>query len=553
MASSEPGAAASAAAASDADVADDAELSARLLPFQRQGVALGIALGGRLLLGDEMGLGKTVQAIAIARHFRAEWPLLVVCPTSLALPWAEELERWCPSLLPGEINLVKSHHNGALRSAKVTILTYGLVTNGKEKQRLMRSVLDAGFRCAIADEAHYLKSKDSQRSQLLLPVLARAARCILLTGTPALSRPVELFTLVSTVAPHVAQWSTYTRFTERFCDAKLKIFGRGQRRWDVSGSSNSEELFDLLAEHVMVRRMKASVLSQLPPKRRLRVLVTLPKGADANELAALEKQSRALSPSDERGKQALLSAMLVTLGAAKGAAAAEYALELLRDAGKILFFAHHRSVLDEMERAAASQNVTTLRIDGSVPASERAALVARFQGLPDTQPAIFILSIQAAGQGLTLTAASTVVFAELRWVPGELLQAEDRAHRLGQSHSVNVHYLIAKDTPDEAMWAVLQRKVRTLGATLDGNSKTRLQVDGRQAWGATEEEEAGTNGSASQGDADGAGGGEASGSGEGAAGTSSAALSHLARKVERERLAKTERKCPPPPPPLSTL
>ena len=95
----------------------------KLFPFQRDGVARGLELGGRILIGDEMGLGKTVQAIALATHYRDEWPLLVLCPTSMALPWAEELERWYPFLRPGDINLVRSHHNGALRFAKVTILS----------------------------------------------------------------------------------------------------------------------------------------------------------------------------------------------------------------------------------------------------------------------------------------------------------------------------------------------------------------------------------------------------------------------------------------------
>ena len=120
-------------------------------------------------------------------HYANEWPLLVVCPTSMSLTWCEELERWCPFLAPGDVNLVRSHHNAELRRARVTVLTYGLVTNGKERDRLLQNIASAGFRVVIADEAHYLKSKDAQRSKLLLPVLAAARRCIVLTGTPALN------------------------------------------------------------------------------------------------------------------------------------------------------------------------------------------------------------------------------------------------------------------------------------------------------------------------------------------------------------------------------
>ena len=121
-----------------------------------------------------------------------------------------------------------------------------------------------------------------------------------------------------------------------------------------------------------------------------------------------------------------------------------YVLETVQSCEKVLFFAHHRAMLDAVDSAASTHGVRTFRIDGSVPAHERAALVAGFQSLAPGTRAIFVLSIQAAGQGLTLTASSTAVFGELRWVPGELLQAEDRCHRIGQRSSVNIHYLVCK-------------------------------------------------------------------------------------------------------------
>eukprot|EP00900_Chrysochromulina_parva_P004176 jgi/Chrpa1/1375/Chrysochromulina_OHIO_Genome00013610-RA len=469
---------------------------AKLLPFQRDGVAAGLALNGRLLLGDEMGLGKTVQAIALACHYRAEWPLLIFAPTSMCLPWCEELERWCTFLRPGDINLVRSHHNGALRLAPVTIVSYGLITNGKEKEQLAAALAAANFRVAIADEAHYLKSKDSQRAQLVLPLLAVARRIMLLTGTPALNRPVELYTLCHTLCPRVPQFATYKAFTERFCGAHVRFVGR-VRHLDVSGCTNAPELHDLLRTHAMIRRLKSDVLTQLPPKRRQRILLTLSggagRGASSAATAELAQLDRAMSETrDERGKQHLLSQMCVALGSAKAHAAAELVLEMLpscRD-GRLLFFAHHKAMLDAVDAAAASARVRTFRIDGSVPAVERAGLVNAFQALPADTPAIFLLSILAAGQGLTLTGASTAVFGELRWTPGELLQAEDRCHRIGQRSSVNVYYLVAKDTADEAMWAVLQRKVRALGAALDGRVRQRLHVEGeeRRIEGASQED-----------------------------------------------------------------
>jgi superfamily II DNA or RNA helicase len=449
---------------------DPQSLDQRLLPFQREGVRQALAWSGRVLLGDEMGLGKTIQSIAIALHYQAEWPLLVLCPTSLSGSWADELERWCPHLLPGQINLVKSHHNGALQSAPVTILTYGLVTNGKEKERLAANVLVAGFKVVIVDEAHYLKGRDTVRSKLLLPILSGARRCVMLTGTPALNRPVELFPLLATLRPAQPEWKTYSCFVNRYCDAKRTFFG-GRRGLDVSGSSQEAELYGLLSRLLMVRRLKADVLTQLPAKRRQRALVTLAPQA-TRALDALRRKADALPTGQSFDRQALLSKMVTELASAKVSAVAEYTLELIGSCDRLLFFAHHLCMLDGVEAAAASHGVRTLRIDGSTPSSERQAIVQKFEGAPAGKPIIFILSVLAAGQGLTLTSASTVVFGELRWVPGELLQAEDRAHRIGQRSAVNVHYVCAKGTVDEAMWRVLQRKVRTLGASLNGASSS---------------------------------------------------------------------------------
>jgi SWI/SNF-related matrix-associated actin-dependent regulator 1 of chromatin subfamily A len=137
----------------------------------------------------------------------------------------------------------------------------------------------------------------------------------------------------------------------------------------------------------------------------------------------LASQAAGLPDGADFDKRRLLTSMVTELGRAKARAAAEYALTLLEGCGKVLFFAHHRTMLDALEQAAAEARVRCLRIDGATPADERQALVRTFQSLPADESAIFALSVTAAGQGLTLTAASTVVFGELRWVPGELLQA----------------------------------------------------------------------------------------------------------------------------------
>eukprot|EP00960_Hanusia_phi_P007142 203180-Hanusia_phi.AAC.2 len=165
---------------------------------------------------------------------------------------------------------------------------------------------------------------------------------------------------------------------------------------------------------------------------------------------------------------------------AKAELAAQYMMDMVEGGAKLLIFAHYLSVLDTLEqelcRAKANQDTTVgyIRIDGSVIASERQELVKRFQNRSDVRVAV--LGLQAAGQGLTLTAASAVVFAELHVTPGVMVQAEDRVHRIGQTSSVNVHYLVARNTLDECIWRLLTRKLSVVSYALNGK-KQKLEAE----------------------------------------------------------------------------
>eukprot|EP00063_Salmo_salar_P064427 XP_014039262.1 PREDICTED: DNA annealing helicase and endonuclease ZRANB3-like [Salmo salar] len=148
---------------------------------------------------------------------------------------------------------------------------------------------------------------------------------------------------------------------------------------------------------------------------------------------------------------------------------------------KFLVFAHHLTMLQACTEAVIEAKANYIRIDGSVPSSERIHLVHQFQNDPETRVAV--LSIQAAGQGLTFTAATHVVFAELYWNPGHVKQAEDRAHRIGQTASVHVHYLIAKGTFDTVMWAMLNRKETVTGTTLNGKKEyLKAELGDKDKW-----------------------------------------------------------------------
>uniref|UniRef100_A0A8C7YUC1 Zinc finger, RAN-binding domain containing 3 n=1 Tax=Oryzias sinensis TaxID=183150 RepID=A0A8C7YUC1_9TELE len=431
----------------------------------------------RCMIADEMGLGKTVQAIAVAYAYRQEWPLLVVVPSSLKYPWIEELERWIPELQPGDINLVENKsHTAGICSSKVTVLGYGLLTT--DARPLVEALTRQRFSVVVVDESHYLKSRNAARTKILVPLIQSAKRAILLTGTPALGRPEELFMQIDALNPR--RFGTWTDYAKKYCNAHYRYFGP-RRQWDCRGASNLEELHRRLSQ-IMIRRLKADVLTQLPPKIRQRIPFDLPKEAAKEAAASFAEWERLMkglgsgvadNPFTE--VMSLVTQMYKQTAIAKAGAVKDYIKMMLEaEQLKFLVFGHHLTMLQACTEAAIEAKAGYIRIDGSVPASERNQLVHKFQNDPEIRVAI--LSIQAAGQGLTFTAASHVVFAELYWNPGHIKQAEDRAHRIGQTSSVNVHYLIAKGTFDTVMWSMLNRKETVTGSTLNGR-KEYLKAD----------------------------------------------------------------------------
>ena len=437
-----------------------------LLPFQREGVLFGLSRHGRVLIGDEMGLGKTIQAIAIAAAYMTEWPLLVVCPSSMRSVWAQELVRWLPGLVSTrDVNVIHKCKD-PIYTCPVTIISYDLFA------KLVHDLRAAAFKVVIADESHYLKNGQAKRTMAIVPVVREAKRAILLTGTPALARPIELFNMLNCLFPRL--FGSYLDYATRYCAAHQGPFGL-----DTGGACNLEELHLVLQKHAMIRRLKKNVLAELPPKRRQRVLLQLPTaqaaqlGAQIEQLKELERQADDAGASDEERlaaagrKRNLIMKLYVETGGAKIAGVCEYVQDLLQGGAKFPIFAHHLPVLDAVEQAVRRQKVKHIRIDGATASSERQRLVALFQQQQEVRVAV--LSITAAGTGLTLTAADTVVFAELHWTPGVLLQAEDRVHRIGQeSASVNIHYLVAQGSCDDLIWDSIAHKMQVVGRALDG-------------------------------------------------------------------------------------
>lgn len=395
----------------------------QLLPFQMEGVIFGLKNGGRVMIADDMGLGKTIQALAIAEYYKLEWPILIIAPASLTDNWVESITKF----LGISSNAIR--RKDEIGAGNIDIISYEMAT------KYYKEIKDQNYFIIIVDECHYLKNMSSKRCSILIPIIKKANRIILVSGTPALSRPLELYPIFQILNDKL--FNSFFEYGKRYCNAR-KIF----QWYDYKGASNTEELNFILTKIGMIRRIKNDVLKELPRKFRRHIILS-PKRKQNIKINDMRDIPRLYKEAVEIKMDAVI----------------DYIDTIIEKNIKFIVFAHHIQMINALE-AVIERKVKYIKIDGSVPVSVRQKLVNDFQSDPEIR--VGILSITAASTGLTLTEAKIVIFAELYWNPGTLLQAEDRIHRIGQMDSVDIHYLTAKNTFDEYVWPKMVEKLNVL-------------------------------------------------------------------------------------------
>ena len=410
-----------------------------LLPFQQTGVDW-LAEHFRAILGDEMGLGKTVQVLGLVNTCPGIRRVLIVCPATLKLNWVREIEAWCPGRSAVVVSGTSSQE---IPKADFTILNYDIL-----KHRVQD--LAKQYDLVVADEAHNLKNTEAGRTRAFFGHLIGGNRLLFLTGTPIPNRPKELWPLLHAIDPKT--WKDRGRFEATYCGGHL-----GEHGWWADGATNLGELNTEIAP-IMLRRLKKAVLPDLPEL--------------FHQVLELEGEAGQVSLDGWRGllqaaevlgdiPESEVSRLRRQEGVAKIPQVIEH-LEGLFSAGKekLVVFAYHRDVI----QALADHFISAARIDGGTPSHLRDRQVKMFQ--ENNRCNLFIGQIQAAGEGITLTAADHVVFAEIDWVPGRLAQAAMRCHRIGQKQNVLVQYLVTAGTFDAWMGKTIVRKMQNIGEAL---------------------------------------------------------------------------------------
>lgn len=381
-----------------------------LRPFQATSVSW--ALRRKIVyIADEMGAGKTIQSLAVVSHFPGD--LLIVCPAILRENWLCEVKHW----LGTDAHVIKNKA-GASDIRPVNIVSYNLLP-----------VLPAhSFQKVIVDEAHYLKSRKSQRSKAILK-FKNAPVKILLSGTP-FAYLEDLYPQLKFLYPNVFRrfWDQKKFAFSRYVIPEETQFGMRFRR-----TRNEDELKAILG-HIMIRRLKKDILRGLPVKEHRRVYLPI-------SLKSEQKIARLL-----RGEE-YMEAFRAT-GQAKQEPVASYLKEFAGD--RCVIFVHHKEMRQKVETALPPGSF--ISIHGGV--RDRHALVRAFQHM---EYKYAVLSITAACTGLTLTSASRVIFTEILF-GAEMNQAEDRVHRIGQKDDVEIIYLLAKGTTDLLNLGLVKRK-----------------------------------------------------------------------------------------------
>jgi SWI/SNF-related matrix-associated actin-dependent regulator 1 of chromatin subfamily A len=445
------------------------------MPFQKAGIRFALGRSG-VLIGDEMGLGKTIQAIGIINSDPEIKTAIIVCPKSLKLNWKRELEKWLTR--PLSIGVA----NGGYPDTDIVIMNYEAV--GKYSEQIAARE----WSVAIVDEAHYIKNAKALRSKNVKAI--KADRKVRLTGTPIVNRPAELYNIIEDLG---GAWGSFFSFAKRYCNAHHSGFG-----WDFSGAANLDELQRRLRETIMVRRLKADVLTELP--RKIRQIVEVE--ADTAEMKRAVKSEQAheadsedrladlranvelsKAESDEAYKTAVnrlmeaskvdfteMSRLRHETAVSKIPAVIAHIENALEDSdSKIIIAAHHHDVIDALAMGLINYGVVILT--GETKEQDRQTAVDAFQNDPNVR--IFIGSITAAGVGITLTASAHVVFSELDWVPGNVSQMEDRAHRIGQTETVLVQHIVLSGSLDARMAHMLVSKQNVIDSALDKNHPER--------------------------------------------------------------------------------
>jgi len=466
------------------------------------------------ILADEMGLGKTIQAISLISYlmeFKNNLgPYLVIVPLSTLSNWVNEFQKWCPSAhlvcykgIPAQRKEIYKEQvkNGHFN---VLLTTYEYII--KDKASLRKIV----WQYAIVDEGHRMKNAASKFAKTLASQYETKYR-ILLTGTPLMNDLSELWSLLNFLLPSIFnsvdtfdQW-----FNKPFAQFGNNGSNNNNNEDEANFLSNEERMFIIHRLHellrpFMLRRVKSEVLDQLPEKvekilrcelsswqkelyKQISKKAAAENGLLGNAPAEPQPVSRGLNNAVMQLRKVCNHPYLfspegyhINENIIRSSAKVELLdrmLPKLKAAGhRVLMFTQMTAVMTILEDYFAYRGFLSLRLDGSTPAEEREKRMYKFNA-PDSPYFVFLLSTRAGGLGLNLTAANTVIIFDSDWNPMMDLQAQDRAHRIGQRSDVSVFRLVTNSPVEEKILSRATEKLNMSELVVEAGQFDKRSVE----------------------------------------------------------------------------
>jgi SNF2 family DNA or RNA helicase len=428
-------------------------VSLQLMHHQQAGVAW-LSETPRALLADDPGLGKTAQALLAAVP-----PVLVVAPAMLAGTWATEVAKWRPEWTENDWQWVS--YSSLCRRV-------GHMAFASPREEYLRP-----WPTVIFDEAHYLKNRKAKWTQAALLLVGKAKRVFMLTGTPVPNWAHELYMPLRIMHPGDTEYRSYWRWIERWFAWWTPPYGATGHREILGlkdGTSWEQFAFGNDLNALMLRRRREDVLADLPPLTETTIEVCM---SDAQRRAYRELKEQyytfiaeastevaAFSDGGLHIKLAKATTGLPTLADdpdIEGSCKLDALRELLeeREGAPVVVFCHFRSSALAAERLGRKLGRKVALIMGGVPQTERDRVLVEFQ---DGEIDLLVGTLDTLGEGITLTRSSTAIFLERSWRPSRNEQAMRRLHRIGQTAPVTVIYIIAADSLDTRMSALLSAK-----------------------------------------------------------------------------------------------
>ncbi|MFW6281958.1 MAG: DEAD/DEAH box helicase [bacterium] len=456
-------------------------LADTLYDFQRVGTHF-LSNKSGAILGDDMGLGKTIQTLATVDELKAD-QVLIVCPASLRLNWAEEIEKWLPNYSYTVLSGSKKKRIDALDNNSTFYITnYASLRQKSRKKKngqwvkienpLFKKIRNKDFEIMILDEAHKIKNKGSQQTKAVYKLATGVNRVYELTGTPIMNKPDDLWSLLHVLDKK--RFSSYWRFVNRYCEVWDNGFGK-----EIGKAKNPKEFREMLKPYFL-RRLKEDVIEDMPELTIQKRHVKL-EGKQKKIYKQMEDRMVAeVTESEEitasiviskimRLKQIAVSPSLISEEKKDfKSAKIDMLFDIIDESGeqKIVVFTQYQGAAELVAKELKEKGIGYGILHGGIDTDTRQENVNKFQNDRDCK--VFVATIKAGGVGINLTAGSIAVFLDKDWTPANNSQAVDRLHRIGQKRNVTVIELIAKDTIESYIEELLEEKQETFDNLIEG-------------------------------------------------------------------------------------